>query len=697
MTFVYRLTLSVLCLPFFSTCDVVHTHGQHIEPTEKPHEIFASWEADELLPGGRFDAVAYLGNETIIIGSRGENPGLVFRSTNGGRFWTGPVRVTDEQITCIANDRNGRVYLLTASSRFYRSDDYGKSWTYITQISEETSELGYALSYAVHVTDHGTLLVSDTRAEGGSVYRSTDGGETWKLAARLSDRGLYRFVRTGNGILVNGWAGQVYRTQDDGVSWELLADVTDSPLYATEYIGRHVTLQASESGRIFRSDTYGQTWSELDVHVEPADDLVKLGHGAVLLSTYSGARNMYISVDNALTWQNIGPLNTGASDDWFDHAIYIDEPDAVVIIGVTNKGYAVRATVERAALADLGTYQNTIADEPGNKFHEKLRGYIVDPVEINEPEDVVLHNGYAYLPNRDGNSIAVIDVANPGKPQLTASIRSPQMLDMFGVDVEGDYLYAVSMSNNTLVIYNIANPTQPVFASALQIGGIGSYGQTPDVHARASYAHTRLRKVHVQNGYAYVTHNNEGRLYVVDVREPSRPAVTGSASTGDGAFAVMVHGEIAYVAGCFPGQSVVAFDIRDKSNPRRLKKIKDEKSMRCTCDFQIADHYLFATGWSDNTLLVFNISDPTNFELETVYRHDYIRGPSRLIVHNQKAYIINTVNSSMTVVDVADPRRPEFEYFISDLLMQTAYGIDIDDVFIYLAGRDAKSFLILDK
>ena len=45
-------------------------------------------------------------------------------------------------------------------------------------------------------------------------------------------------------------------------------------------------------------------------------------------------------------------------------------------------------------------------------------GSLVDFNELMDPEDIVTHQSFAYIPCRDGNNVAIIDYKNPAKPAL---------------------------------------------------------------------------------------------------------------------------------------------------------------------------------------------------------------------------------------------------------------------------------------
>jgi photosystem II stability/assembly factor-like uncharacterized protein len=238
------------------------------------------------------------------------------------------------------------VYLLTGDAHVWKSTDRGKSWFNLNRVSTHPRLGPFQHSYGLTVLATGTILVSDTNPAGGHLFRSEDSSTTWHDVGPVSDRALYRFEQTDDGVLVNGWAGHVYKSTDDGQTWRDCGQLTDSPLYATEFIGAGVALQASDDGAIFRSTDNGDTWTQVAKLADAADDFASLGDGVVLYSTYTGRKHVYMSRDSGLSWANIGRVPTGADDDVLDHVIAVQYEGRRFAVGGTKQGYLVRLFVD---------------------------------------------------------------------------------------------------------------------------------------------------------------------------------------------------------------------------------------------------------------------------------------------------------------------------------------------------------------
>ena len=310
------------------------------------------WKVLELVPGGRFDAIADLGDGQVVVGTREPTPGLLFKSNDYGQTWKKLGDITSASdaigkngITCLVPGKNGLVYMLTTNAEFWRSTDYGESWEKVKQLSSELGEWAY--SYGLWVTRQGTVLATT----GNMVYRSSDDGQTFQQVGPISEKPVYRFTTVGDGILLNGWAGQVFKSSDDGKTWQKLTDLDHMPLYATEYLGASTYIQGAESGSVYLGDrNIPEKKRKVATLNGGADDFVYLGYNTIIYSTYTDQKNVYFSVDGGNEWVNTGKIPTGAEGDWLDHVIKLERPDSVIAIGGTNKGFAVRAAFAKADL-----------------------------------------------------------------------------------------------------------------------------------------------------------------------------------------------------------------------------------------------------------------------------------------------------------------------------------------------------------
>jgi photosystem II stability/assembly factor-like uncharacterized protein len=680
----YLLRLLIIC--FTSVSNSLAQSPTLINPLVK------EWKATELAPGGRIDAIADLGDGILIAGSRGNSYGRIFRSEDYGLTWTLAQNIAEParkgSVTCVAKGSGTDAYLLTEQGDFWRSKDRGKSWTFLAHLTENKNREGFAASYGIMVTKLGTILVTNTDSAGGHIFRSTDRGGQWQDLGLISTRGLYRFTDVGKGILVNGWEGSVYKSEDDGLTWRIRTVLENGkPLYATEYLGSAMAIQASEAGNIYKGSVFGGDWRKVATLTGAADDFAYLGYGIIIYSTYTENRDIYLSLDAGETWQNIGGTGTGVEGDWLDHFIVVPTEDKVICIGGSSKGYILRLQFEKDQL-----YQKTLP-KTGQKvqnesssslqFASAKSAVLWSENELNEPEDVLIDGNNAYVPNRDGNNLTVIDIANPKKPRIVSSFRDPELLDAMGVDKHGDILYVTSLTNHKLLILDAHHPKNMRKLSSLTIGG---EGRSTD----------RLRKVVYADGYVYLTHSSEGKLYIVDVRNPQSPVIVGSTATGDGAFAAVIHGNYAYVGGCFPGASLKVIDIADKTAPKVINTLYDAEKYGCICSFQINGKYLYTVAYSSNAFITFDISDPSRPVEAGYLRSNLLDGPGRLVLDGSAAYVINSINDSFATIDISDPKSPRLVHILNDRQLEKAYGLAYSKGHSYIAGRDSRSLVVLE-
>ena len=648
------------------------------------------WKATEIIPGGRIDAIAYGGDGVVICGTRGPNPGWIFYSHDNGVTWQKgqqlPATESRKGVTCVAFAQHGTCFALNESSEFFKSTDYGKTWVKLCKVSSGVSYKKFALSYGICITKQGTLLISDTNNDGGFVYRSTDEGASFTKIGPVSPMPVYRFDILRDGIIVNGWAGSIYKSIDDGQHWELYSKMDTTALYATEFIRPETIVQASESGYVYTQDQDGKGhFTQLSKPGGAADDFAYIGYGTLIYSTYTESKSIFISYDRGKTFIDDGPPPTGVQGDWLDHVIPIELADSVIAIGGTNKGFIIRAAFARSDLYGKTFDSKKYVYEPALKkdFEKGIVGALYDPKELDEPEDVLIDGKYAYVPCRVGNNLAVIDISNPRKPVIAASFRDPELVDAMGVTKHGDYIYVASFTNHTCLVLDAKDPRHLKKLYSFVVGG---EGRTTD----------RFRKVVYHDGYLYMTHSSEGRLYIADASDPAKPFIVGSVATEDGAFAVFIKGNYAYVGGCFPGRSLKVIDVTDKKAPKLVNTLADSVRYACTCSFQSDGNYLGAIAYTSNSIIVFDITNPAKPVEAGFLQSDQINGTNRLSLIGKKAYIINSINDCLAEVDLSRPGKPVLDFVAPSWKLKKVYGMTADKGLLYMAGRDSKYFLVVD-
>ncbi|MDG2013388.1 MAG: hypothetical protein P8J33_07780 [Pirellulaceae bacterium] len=193
--------------------------------------------------------------------SVGYGDGL-YKSTNGGASFTkvglensehiGKILIHPEDSNTVFVAAQGPLWQSGGDRGLYKTTDGGKTWNKVLDISENTginevhmdpndTDIMYASSYQRR---RHTWVLIDGGPE-STVYKSTDGGETWNK----SDRGLPGVDKGKIGLaispldsevlyaVVEAAAGQsgFYRSSNRGASWSKMSDfVSSSPSITTK-------------------------------------------------------------------------------------------------------------------------------------------------------------------------------------------------------------------------------------------------------------------------------------------------------------------------------------------------------------------------------------------------------------------------------------------------------------------------------
>ncbi|MEP7276404.1 MAG: hypothetical protein ABI812_08625 [Betaproteobacteria bacterium] len=236
--------------------------------------------------------------------------------------WTlaGPVNIGGRATSIVADPRNAdRIWLGAAGGGVWRSTDAGRHW----QLKWSTSaplEIG---ALAIDPSQPDTLYCGTGEANlsadsypGDGIYRSTNGGNSWKAWARSATTGVPKRIGAiavdpadPRHVLAGGIGygrmssdddfGGLFETRDGGATWERLAFIS-----ANNYWCHAVVFDPATPGRVFatitgpgmssglyRSTDRGATWAQMKSGL-PAPDRI----GRVALAIAASNPNVVYAI-----------------------------------------------------------------------------------------------------------------------------------------------------------------------------------------------------------------------------------------------------------------------------------------------------------------------------------------------------------------------------------------------------------------
>lgn len=243
------------------------------------------------------------------------------------------------------------IYVGAPAGGLWVTTDGGQTWSTNTDTLESLGISSIAIDPQHPDTIYlgtGDRDASDSYGQG--VFKSTDGGATWKSAnSGMGDKTVGKLIIDPNNtnILLAGTSGGVYRSTNGGSSWtlELSGNYKDLVFDA---VNSQILYACGSSATLYKSTNNGQSWSQLTsglpsgksrmaVAVTPADS----NYVYVVVTNSSTFEGLYLSTNrgssftqmsdtpNIMDYSHLGTGTGGQA--WYDLDIAADPVDKTVV------------------------------------------------------------------------------------------------------------------------------------------------------------------------------------------------------------------------------------------------------------------------------------------------------------------------------------------------------------------------------
>jgi photosystem II stability/assembly factor-like uncharacterized protein len=194
------------------------------------------------------------------------------------------------------------LYAATRYGGVYKSEDGGATWRYL----RGSGFGGRSLAIAPTTPSHAVFLWR------GGVYKSADGGETWRAVNRGLELGETKWVSalsidpTNPRVVFAGTDTGVYKSTDGGESWRAvnrgleLEERNWVSALSVDPTNPRVVFAGTDTG-VYKSDDGGETWTSTGLNEKVWDVFIDPANPQVLVARTD--KGVIRSADGGETWR----------------------------------------------------------------------------------------------------------------------------------------------------------------------------------------------------------------------------------------------------------------------------------------------------------------------------------------------------------------------------------------------------------
>ncbi len=262
--------------------------------------------------------VVHAGKRLVAVGDRGH----ILYSDDQGATWAQAKVPTRQLLTAVyfVDDKQG--WAVGHDAQILATADGGVTWTQQFQDLKREAPL---LDVWFNDANHGLAVGAY-----GALIETTDGGKTWNdVSERLDNEDQFHLNAIAHikdaGLFIVGEQGSMFRSSDDGQTWEKLQGPYEGSLFGVIGTAQPQTLLAfGLRGNLYRSTDFGSTWEQVELNA--ARGALEFGlSGATLLD------------DGAIVVVGNGGSVVVSHDDGLTFSVF-NRPDRISLSSVTAAG-----------------------------------------------------------------------------------------------------------------------------------------------------------------------------------------------------------------------------------------------------------------------------------------------------------------------------------------------------------------------
>ncbi|RWU17952.1 hypothetical protein DM813_25105 [Pseudomonas alkylphenolica] len=262
--------------------------------------------------------VTRAGNRLVAVGDRGH----ILFSDDQGKSWTQSKVPTRQLLTAVyfVDDKHG--WAVGHDAQILVSSDGGVTWTkQFEDLKREAPLLDVWFKDASNGFAVGAY---------GALLETTDGGKDWvDVSDRLDNEDQFHLNGIAQvkdaGLFIVGEQGSMFRSSDDGQTWQKLEGPYEGSLFGVIGTAQsHTLLAYGLRGNLYRSTDFGDSWQKIEL---------KAARGALEF----GLANATLLDDGTLVLVGNGGSVLRSNDDGQTFSIY-NRSDRIALAGVSGQG-----------------------------------------------------------------------------------------------------------------------------------------------------------------------------------------------------------------------------------------------------------------------------------------------------------------------------------------------------------------------